>query len=87
MLVTRIFGACAAEVAGRVRVRPEEVRWSQVFWKVLAGVVAVWLIFVLLGVIIKGLFWLVTCAVIAAGIYLVVKVFSGSSQTDPSRRR
>lgn len=57
------------------------------FWKVLAGVVAVWVVFVLLGVIIKGLFWLVTLAVIGVGIYLVAKVFSGSSQSDPSRRR
>lgn len=57
------------------------------FWKVLAGVVAVWLVFVLLGVIIKGLFWLVTLAVLIAGVYLVVKVSSGSSQSDPDRRR
>lgn len=50
-------------------------------WKVLAGIVAVWLVFVLLGVILKGLFWLVTVAVLAGGIYLVVKMFS-----DPSDR-
>lgn len=49
------------------------------FWKVLAGIVAVWLVFVLLGVILKGLFWLVTVAVIAGGIYLLVKMFSEPS--------
>ncbi|WP_182347581.1 hypothetical protein [Tomitella gaofuii] len=57
------------------------------FWKVLAGIIAVWLLFVLLGVILKGLFWLVTVAVIAAGVYLLVKMFSGSSDPTADRRR
>ncbi|WP_168226612.1 hypothetical protein [Tomitella fengzijianii] len=57
------------------------------FWKVLAGVVAVWLLFVLLGVILKGLFWLVTVAVIAAGVYLLVKMFSDSSDETAGRGR
>lgn len=57
------------------------------FWKILAAVVAIWLLFVVLGVIIKGLFWLVTVAVIAGGIYLLVKMFSDPSDSDARPRR
>lgn len=48
------------------------------FWKILGAVVAVWLVFALLGAIIKGVFWLVTLAVIVGGVYVLYKAFSNS---------
>ena len=54
------------------------------FWKILGAVVLVWLAFVLLGAVIKGIFWLVTIAVIGAGGYVLYKAFSSS---DDARRR
>ncbi len=57
------------------------------FWKVLGGVVAVWLLFVLLGVLLKGLFWLATVAVIAGGVYLLLKFLGDGSDAPAGRRR
>lgn len=51
------------------------------FWKILGVIVAVWLVFALLGFILKGVFWLITLAVIAGGIYVLYKAFSSSDRT------
>ncbi len=50
------------------------------FWKVLGAVVLVWLVFVLLGLIIKGLFWLITLGVLGVGVYLLFKSGTGAGK-------
>lgn len=54
------------------------------FWKVLGAVVLVWLVFVLLGLIIKGLFWLITLGVLGVGVYLL---FKSGTRADKTRQR
>ena len=50
------------------------------FWKIFGAVVVVWLVFVLVGWLIKGLFWLITLGAISAGIYLLYKVAAGADK-------
>ena len=54
------------------------------FWKILGAVVLVWLGLVVLGWLVKGLFWLLTMVVIAACVYLLYMVATGS---DKARNR
>lgn len=46
------------------------------FWKILGAVVLVWLVFVVLGWLIKGLFWLFTLVVIAGGVYILYRAMT-----------
>ena len=55
------------------------------FWKILGAVLLVWLLFAVVGFIIKGVFWLVTAIVIVGGIVLLVKVFSDSDNSPRPR--
>ncbi|WP_024796780.1 hypothetical protein [Tomitella biformata] len=55
------------------------------FWKVLGAIVLVWLVFVLLGWIIKGLFWMITIGVIAVGIYILYKAMTSDSKESQHR--
>lgn len=58
------------------------------WWKVLLGIVAVWVVFGVLGAIfgavLKGLFWLVVLLGFATGVYVLVKAFSKSGDDRSS---
>ncbi len=50
------------------------------FWRILGAVMLVWLALVVLGWLVKGLLWLLTMVVIAACVYLLYMVATGSGK-------
>ena len=51
------------------------------FWKIVGVVVAVWLVFALIGALVKGLFWLLAVSAVVFGLYLLFKAMSGDSNS------
>ncbi|MFD4294910.1 hypothetical protein ACFWPA_10195 [Rhodococcus sp. NPDC058505] len=48
------------------------------FWKILGVVALVWIALALVGVLVKGLFWILAVSAVVFGVYLLVKAFSDS---------
>jgi uncharacterized membrane protein len=56
-----------------------------VFWKILGIVALVWIALALVGVLVKGLFWILAISAVVFGVYLLVKAFSDSDSNDVTR--
>ena len=48
------------------------------FWKIVGIVALVWIALMLVGALIKGLFWILVVSAVIFGIYMLVKAISGS---------
>lgn len=69
--------------AAAARGLADSADWGvEMFWKILAAVIAVWILFAVLGFILKGVFMLVVAVVIAAGIYVLYKAFANSDRIN-----
>ncbi|MFD1814130.1 hypothetical protein [Rhodococcus gannanensis] len=55
------------------------------FWKILGVVALVWIALALVGVLVKGLFWILAISAVVFGVYLLVKAFSDSDSNDVTR--
>ena len=55
------------------------------FWKIVGIVALVWLAFVVLGALIKGLFPILVISAIVFGLYLLYKAMSSSDSKDVTR--
>ncbi|MFF0814106.1 hypothetical protein ACFYVR_02950 [Rhodococcus sp. NPDC003318] len=55
------------------------------FWKILGIVALIWIALALVGVLVKGLFWILAISAVVFGVYLLVKAFSDSDSNDTSR--
>ncbi|WP_169813261.1 hypothetical protein [Nocardia jejuensis] len=55
------------------------------FWKILGIVAAVWLAFVVIGWLIKGLFPILMISLVVFGLYLVFKAVSGKDKSPISK--
>lgn len=53
------------------------------FWKIVGVLIVVWLAFTVLGVVIKGLFWL---AIIGGVLFLVTAAYGAIKGTDPHKQ-
>ncbi len=54
------------------------------WWKILLGIVVVWLAFGLIVALVKGLFWVLLAGLIVIGAMTVVKWFKGSKESSGS---
>lgn len=55
------------------------------FWKILGIVALIWIALALVGVLVKGLFWILAVSAVVFGVYLLVKAFSDKDSNDISR--
>lgn len=53
-----------------------ELRWLQMVWKVVGGLLALWLVISVAGIVIKGLFWLA----VIGGVLFVATAAIGYSK-------
>jgi hypothetical protein len=56
-----------------------------VFWKIVGIVALVWLAFIVVGALIKGLFPILVISAIVFGLYLLYKAMSSSDSKDVTR--
>jgi hypothetical protein len=56
-----------------------------VFWKIVGIVALVWLAFIVVGALIKGLFPILVISAVVFGLYLLYKAMSGSDAKDMTR--
>ena len=67
-------------------IRTKQAEVGRVFWKIVGIVALVWIALMLVGALIKGLFWILVVSAVAFGIYLLFKALSGSgSKNDLTR--
>ncbi|GAA4476659.1 hypothetical protein GCM10023094_17070 [Rhodococcus olei] len=57
------------------------------FLKIVGVVALIWIALALVGVLVKGLFWILAVSAVVFGVYLLVKAFSGSDSGDATRIR
>lgn len=55
------------------------------FWKIVAVVAVIWVALAIVGVLVKGLFWILAVSAVVFGVYLVVKALSGSNSNGVTR--
>lgn len=55
------------------------------FWKIVAVVAVIWVALAIVGVLVKGLFWILAVSAVVFGVYLVVKALSGSDSNGVTR--
>ncbi|MFE3293431.1 hypothetical protein [Rhodococcus sp. NPDC059234] len=55
------------------------------FWKIIGVVALIWVAMALVGVLVKGLFWIVAVSAVVFGLYLLFKAMSGSDSNDVTR--
>ncbi len=55
------------------------------FWKIVGVVALIWVALALVGVLVKGLFWILAVSAMVFGVYLLVKAFSGSDSNGVTR--
>ncbi|MCX5045898.1 hypothetical protein OG921_22270 [Aldersonia sp. NBC_00410] len=55
------------------------------FWKIVGIVALVWLAFIVVGALIKGLFPILVISAVVFGLYLLYKAMSGSDAKDMTR--
>ncbi|MGW5074957.1 hypothetical protein [Rhodococcus sp. NPDC004095] len=60
-------------------------RRTDVFWKIVGVVALVWVALALVGVLVKGLFWILAVSAVVFGVYLLVKAFSDKDSSDVTR--
>lgn len=56
------------------------------FWKIVGIVALIWVALALVGVLVKGLFWILVVSAIVFGAYLLFKAMTGSDDTTPTTR-
>ncbi|MDH6281879.1 putative membrane protein [Rhodococcus sp. LBL1] len=56
------------------------------FWKIVGIVALIWIAFALIGVVMKGLFWILAMSAIVFGVYMLFKAMSSSSDTADKHR-
>lgn len=52
------------------------------FWKIVGVVALIWIALVLVGALIKGLFWILVVSAVVFGLYMLFKAISGSDKKD-----
>ncbi|WP_170312947.1 hypothetical protein [Prescottella subtropica] len=55
------------------------------FWKIIGIVALVWIAFALLGVLVKGLFWILAISAVVFGLYVLFKGKDRADGTDRTR--
>ncbi|RVW03560.1 hypothetical protein [Rhodococcus spongiicola] len=55
------------------------------FWKIVGIVALVWIALWLIGILVKGLFWILVVSAIVFGLYMLFKAKSGSSHSSRGR--
>jgi hypothetical protein len=79
-----VIPATLDDMRRRIRRFPVS-REAEVFWKIVGIVALVWLAFVVLGALIKGLFPILVISAIVFGLYLLYKAMSSSDAKDVTR--
>ncbi|CAM2905421.1 hypothetical protein RHDE110596_06345 [Prescottella defluvii] len=54
------------------------------FWKIVGIVALVWIAFMVVGALVKGLFWVLVVSAVVFGLYMLFKAMSGTSGSDRS---
>lgn len=53
------------------------------FWKIIGGLIVVWLAFTVLGAVVKGLFWL---AIIGGVLFVATAAYGAIKGRDPHKQ-